>query len=304
MPTSEESVVMAMLKRIAQVLSRHPPFRANPLTVKGGTALALGYGLTRPSIDLDITCRAKPNKERILDVAANAVRQTGAALTRADIKQRGHGHIRLQWERHDAKRMNPTTSGVTVDVKGNDSLAMQENTMIRDGFRTFKLPTLVKAKLETLIGATPRSRARDLYDAAWILENHMDAVVPTDRIALYERVNGEVVENAKEWEADFLFDDIMSRASFHAVWDSLNESLDHDPVVRFHQDPSGSLEVKNHGDALLLTFSGRATGEVTIGTFSDQGALRQWLGTIDPHGTLPAPPLPSQAMDHGGPAGS
>lgn len=90
---------MEALHEIAQILTEDPRFRDSPLIVKGGTSLALGYGLPRPSTDLDITCQGRPNKEQVLAVAVTGLSRTGdRSFTRTDIKQRGRGFLRLQWD--------------------------------------------------------------------------------------------------------------------------------------------------------------------------------------------------------------
>ena len=277
---------MAGLHEVARELTNHPRFQNTPLVVKGGTGLALAYGLPRPSTDLDLTSFGRPDKERILRVAVEALSRVGGReFTRADVKQRGHGYIRLQWE--DGQASGVRRRETKIDVSSEDSLARPKNTEVLNGFRTFSMRTLAQTKLNTLIGTQPRDRARDLYDAAWIMENHMEAVAPKFRIALATITFGSIVDMAANWNALFTDDSIMSRVSFDAVWDNLSASLDHDPIILFDQDPSANLVVEQEGGSLVLVFRGHDSEPTPIGKFDDQRSLSQWLAEIDPQGVLP-----------------
>ena len=90
-------------------------------SLKGGTGLALGYGLTRPSTDLDITCGSGISKEKVVDVAyALLSRDHNRKITRADVNQKGRGYVRLNWTDHeDGKEIHHETK---VDVNVNDDL--------------------------------------------------------------------------------------------------------------------------------------------------------------------------------------
>lgn len=140
---------MAALHAVAKQLTTHARFQASPLVIKGGTGLALAYGLPRPSTDLDVTCRGKADKEQVLAAAVEALGPVaGRTFLRTDIKQRGRGFLRLQWEDDDdgGKRRFETK----IDVNTEDPVAAPDNTVVRNEFRTFKIETIAESKLNTL----------------------------------------------------------------------------------------------------------------------------------------------------------
>ena len=182
----------------------------------------------------------------------------------------------------------------------NDPLATPENTVIRNGFRTFDLKTLTRTKLNTLVGDKPRSRARDLYDAAWLMEQHMEDIAPDQRLKLRAVIHGPILDASDEWASLFESDDIMARSSLDQVWESLDANLDRDPIVLFREDPNGRLTLKKQGDRQVMTFSGKLFDAQTIGAFVDRKTARRWLRCIDPDGTLPPLKRPQRP---GGPKG-
>ena len=135
-------------------------------SLKGGTGLALGYGLTRPSTDLDITCGSGISKEKVVDVAyALLSRDHNRKITRADVNQKGRGYVRLNWTDHeDGKEIHHETK---VDVNVNDDLGGVTNYEIRNEIRVLNIWNIADSKLDTLTGERPREQARDMYDAAW-----------------------------------------------------------------------------------------------------------------------------------------
>ena len=275
---------MGALREIVTALTIHPGFRRTPIVCKGGTRMALGYGLPRPSTDLDLACGGAVDKAQVLEVAVAAItRERHRTVVRADIKQRGHGYLRLHWV-DEAAAAEVQTS---MDVQTNDPLAVPDNAIIRHGFRTFDLKTMARSKLSTLVGKRPRIAARDLYDAAWLMERHMEAVHPNERIALWETIHVTVLDRADEWTRLFRTDDILSRSSLDQVWDSLEASLAHDPLVLLHRDPEGTLNLKDADDGPVLVFSGNVIDDQTIGAFESREAVQLWLCSIDPEGRLP-----------------
>ena len=296
---------MDALHVVAKRLTMHPAFRASPLVVKGGTGLALGYGLPRPSTDLDVTCSGKASKERVLAAALDALSQaSGRTFLRADVKQRGRGFVRLQWEDEgDGMKVRIDTK---IDVNTEDPVAIPANTVMRNGFRTFSLGAIAESKLNTLVGERARTQARDLFDAAWLMERHMDAVPPEQRLCLSALVSGPILDAFTEWSALFKRDDIMSKSSFDEVWESLEANLSCDPVVLFHQFPDGGLSFDEREGRHILLFSGGVYDGHEIGHFESSEAALAWLGRVDPDRTLPAPtmtPSYTSDWDSGSPSG-
>ena len=53
-----------------------------------------------------------------------------------------------------------------------------------EGINNYEPSELVSRKLQTIIGDKPRQKARDIYDAAWILTEHPELLVETDKTRL------------------------------------------------------------------------------------------------------------------------
>ena len=279
-PTDAERACADALRQIARALTHAPGgVAATPLVVKGGTGLALGYGLPRPSNDLDISCAAGVNKERVLDAAVAALGHVPERhFTLVDVKRRGRGYLRLQWEDRHADGSVVTTR-TKIDVDAGNPLATPANTVLVDGVRVYALPVLAAMKLDTLTGARPREASRDLYDAAWLLEQYFEEVAPQQRIALWE-VHNEILEQAAAWTDKFDDDAVTERSSFDAVWDSLDSSLSCDPVVLQHVDPGGIMVIEEDAAGARLFFEGELFSRQPVGAFEDRAAALLWLERV------------------------
>ena len=279
---------MDALHDVAKHLTTHGRFRNSPLVIKGGTGLALGYGLPRPSTDLDVTCGGKADKDEVLKAAVEILsRVQGRTFLRTDIKQRGRGFLRLQWK--DDEEGVPRRIETKIDVNTEDPVVAPHNVVLCNGFRTFTIEAIAERKLSTLVGDRPRERARDLYDAAWLVEEHLDSIAPEHRLALWKLVTGSILEDSEEWTDLFRTDDIMSRSSLDEVWDSLDANLSCDPIVLHHEDPDGRLSVESRGGKHVLVFSGSLYDGQEIGSFEQPATALHWLKRVDPHRSLPTP---------------
>ena len=284
--TGQEEARMDALHDVAKHLTTHARFRASPLIIKGGTGLALGYGLPRPSTDLDVTCGGKADKDEVLKAAVEALsRVQGRTFLRTDIKQRGRGFLRLHWE--DDGEGVPRRIETKIDVNTEDPAVASHNVVLCNGFRTFTIEAIAESKLNTLVGERPRERARDLYDAAWLIEEHLDSIAPEHRLALWRLVTGSILEDSDEWTALFRGDDIMSRSSLDEVWDSLDANLNCDPIVLHHEDPDGRLSLESREGEQVLVFNGSLYDGQVVGAFREAGAASRWLKRVDPHQSLP-----------------
>ena len=286
-PKAKEQILMNVLHALARELTKHRSFQHTPLIVKGGTGLALGYGLTRPSTDLDITCGSGISKEKVVDVAyALLSRDHNRKITRADVNQKGRGYVRLNWTDHeDGKEIHHETK---VDVNVNDDLGGVTNYEIRNEIRVLNIWNIADSKLDTLTGERPREQARDMYDAAWLMHNHMEVIAPWRRLALRRLLDRLSEDDMDMWEAKFIEDDIISRVDFNNVWLNLNESLEFDPVVLHSQYPNGALQFLVENRSCLMRFIGCEGGDREIGVFDDIADAQRWLGEVGSEQDLPA----------------
>ena len=173
------------------------------------------------------------------------------------------------------------------------------NVVLCHGFRTFTIEAIAESRLNTLVGDRPRERAPDLYDAAWLVEEHLDSIAPEHRLAMWQLVTGSILEDSDEWTALFRADDIMSRSSLDEVWESLDANLSCDPIVLHHEDPDGGLSLEIREGRHVLVFSGSLHDGQEVGAFKQPGDAARWLKRVDPHQSLPRLEAPANRNDSG-----
>jgi predicted nucleotidyltransferase component of viral defense system len=133
-----------------------------PMVLKGGTALLLCYGLDRFSEDLDFDAPKKFNisgrVEKVLsryahEFSVKTVKDT-ETVQRLKVHYRKEAVDRLL-KIETSFRQSPSTESVEV----------------RGGIKTYKVSGLIDQKLAALVG---RTKARDLYDVAFLARTYRD----------------------------------------------------------------------------------------------------------------------------------
>ena len=148
---------------------------------KGGTALRFKLGLSRPSTDLDfegdrrVSVRSAVRHAIAADYAGAGYRVGRALFWRGTVQvsvwHSSHG------DRLDLKvdyRRTGTRQGMPARVP----LELCERV---DGVNIYADAELVRRKLATVVGVRPRRKARDLYDAGWLVTHHPLLVGAQDR---------------------------------------------------------------------------------------------------------------------------
>ena len=143
--------------------------RDTPYVLKGGTALALLYGLDRHSVDLDFDIG--PRK---LVPIENDVRD---GLRDVNVSMSSFRRGRPMWK---GRRFNVhyTDPGTGVDRLLKVELSFRtepgpDEVVIQDGIRTYKISALFDQKMNA---ADDRTKARDLYDLEFLVESHGDSL--------------------------------------------------------------------------------------------------------------------------------
>ena len=240
-PTKGEQALMDMLTFVARRLSTHQMLRGSPagqapIAVKGGTGLALGLGLTRPSTDLDIDVSKRNLTQPVLADAVHDILQKAPNITveRCDVKQHGHGYMRLWVHADGISRRLETKIDMQVCDGGRGHPKWEprptginpDHVTLTNGMSIYKPEFLIPKKLNTLIGARARRKARDIYDAAWILCHYPDAVPKQSLERLQTFAASLSSLDEQMWQRAFTRDDIMTRADFTETWCVLMERLD------------------------------------------------------------------------------
>ena len=139
-----------------------------PFVLKGGTALALLYGLDRHSVDLDFDC----GRAKRLSIE-NHVRD---GLREAKVPMSAFKRGRPMWKgrRFRVHYINPDNRRqrlLTVELSFRTQ-PRADDVEIVDGIRTYKIPALFDQKLNA---ADDRTKARDLYDLGFLAESYGDS---------------------------------------------------------------------------------------------------------------------------------
>lgn len=136
-----------------------------PLVLKGGTALALLYGLDRHSLDLDFDCgRAK--RIRIKNRVRRGLREVDAPMSAF-----GRGLPMWKGRRFHVHYINHASNArrlLKVELSSRTVPRANDITVV-DGIRTYKIPALFDQKLNA---ADDRTKARDLYDLGFLADSY------------------------------------------------------------------------------------------------------------------------------------
>ena len=140
-----------------------------PFVLKGGTALALLYGLDRHSVDLDFDCgRAK---------RVSIKSQVRRGLRELNVPMSAFGRGRPMWKgrRFHIHYINPANNADRLlKVELSFRTVPQANDIeIVDGIRTYKIPALFDQKMNAADG---RTKARDLYDLVFLADSYGDCL--------------------------------------------------------------------------------------------------------------------------------
>ena len=179
--TDDDRIREESLKRIGRAFQAEMDAQANPCALKGGTALRFTLGLPRPSTDLDFEgdnrIQVKKSLKRALRNGLRGEKYTVGLdwgklgtikLRRAGWSRRGRPRLKIDYR-------------LTGTFPGMPARTPLDKTELRDGIRSYKANELVKRKLQTIIGDSPRVLPRDVYDTGWIATVHPDLITKGGR---------------------------------------------------------------------------------------------------------------------------
>ena len=155
----------------------------NPCALKGGTGLRFQARLTRPSTDLDFEGNGPVSVRKALVKAVAAATPAEPYRIGRDLLWRGTVTITLRDA--DAGRIR---IGVDYMKTGSRSGMPEKVPLDRcervRGITIYRPRELVSRKLHTIVGERPREKARDIYDAAWIVAEQPALVGKADATKL------------------------------------------------------------------------------------------------------------------------
>ena len=194
----------------------------------GGTALKIGYGLTRPSTDLDVKVETPRCLTTHVERAFEQIAGWSYREPTDDEWNRGAEGIivrHLETGRTLGTRIDFIPGRLhDTDTASIDDRQLEEH----HGVRMFGLSDLARYQLNALIGREARKRPRDIYDAAWLMEHWPDAIdaATKTKIAAWHRSVATGPGLYADWETRFRTDNVGRRAPLSTLLPCLSESLE------------------------------------------------------------------------------
>ena len=201
-PTHEESELFELILALSEAVSETLEEMGIRHAMKGGSALKIALRLGRPSTDIDFEISEGCNPEEVIRSAfdklpgweeASTPRQLSMGIaisTPIDAKRTGSQNI-------ISTKLDLVPTG-RFDT--SDRPIRMEDTIMVQGIRVWKFEQLAERKLRTLVGKQTREEARDVYDAAFLMESHPHAISEETWLKL-ERWHQSIVENAHARQA-------------------------------------------------------------------------------------------------------
>ena len=256
--SNDERLNMTVLWRIAQGITRERAQARSLWAVKGGTALAIGYGLPRPSTDLDIDVNRPID---LVDIVRNEVANDPRIhIERLDMKQRGHGYLRFHYRHAAQERAYPLQTKIdhklcTPGDPDHPSVTTND-TGFCDAVPVYRIERLAPMKTNTLAGETHREQARDLYDIAWLMQHHAEHITKPQRLALDRWAKNHTGEDEQRWRTLFDEDAILRRAGYDHAMLALMACLEHDAALKMMRNPQAKLTMKPVDGKMAVRING------------------------------------------------
>ena len=154
-----------------------------PFVLKGGTALALLYGLDRHSVDLDFDVGSAKR--------VSIERHVRAGMQDANVPMSAFKRGRPMWRgrRYRGHYLNPDSGEnqvLTVELSSRKRPRL-EDVVVVDGIRTYRIAALFDQKMNA---ADDRTKGRDLFDLGFLAETYGD------------RLSNEQILRADEFSRD------------------------------------------------------------------------------------------------------
>ncbi len=175
--------------------------QATPYVFKGGSALALVYGLDRHSTDLDFDA---DGPVAIKDLVGVGLNDAGVLLT--DFIVAKDSDIGQRFKVHYAQPAARDDSLLNIDLSFRES-PNEDDVVVIDGIRTYSVTAIFDQKMRASVG---RTRARDLFDLGFIADNYGD-VLSVEQIRSAETYTHDYESLADEYRQAFPDDRVLSR---------------------------------------------------------------------------------------------
>lgn len=169
--TDEERDHIALMQMVTQKIQEQKPY-----VLKGGTALMLAYGLDRFSEDLDFDVYSdfKGSHKANLSSVLKNIKENNFKVSNISIRKDTDtvNRYRLNYQ----NSLN-NESSLKIEISYRTPLD-RENAIFKNGIYVLPIENIAGFKINSVldINNDSRTKARDLYDANFIIKNYPNAV--------------------------------------------------------------------------------------------------------------------------------
>lgn len=214
-----------MLKTLGRAFQSEMDKQGNPCALKGGTALRFQIGLPRPSTDLDFEGDKRINVRRAIVGATAAAFVDTRYRIGINWLFRGAVEVRI-WDQKE-KEWLPTK----IDYRRTGTMPTMPAKVPLDkcerlhGMNIYNDTELVRRKLPTVIGLNPRRKARDIYDAGWLVTTHPALISVEDSTKLKAWIENMSPERQRRLMNRLDNDRIIGRVNADTIWERLESGI-------------------------------------------------------------------------------
>ncbi len=235
----EQQLATDLVASVMREVNRSLHSTDHRIVMRGGTAAKIGYGLTRPSQDIDIDIVGDVDIWTTLRQAAEDLNITAIAEPRRRHALKGTITIL-------SEPFGPLTAAIDIrrihDRQTAEDILERTAVETRSEILMYRAESLVTQKFALIELPDHRLRAKDRYDIAWWLTEHMEAVSPQQRIRLSETLR-QRPELRDRWDHDHRRHDDLNTLNPDVVHQAITSTLARDPAVLHARWPDGHLRL-------------------------------------------------------------
>ena len=190
------------------------------LALIGGTALRHLTWLQRASVDLDFVV-AGPGHQ-VGDWVRRVLGNTEGVRPGTVVVEAEEG---LQTKLSYVSDVTQATQLLKVDKldAALRKVDLRRDAITYEGVRTLHREKVAELKLETLVGAQPRLKARDIYDSTHLMRRY-DCALTMDQLTTLGRIADNLFEREAEWVQLFERDEVLSGREFPRVREAFTKT--------------------------------------------------------------------------------
>lgn len=180
-----------------------------PFVLKGGTALMIAYGLDRFSEDLDFDVYSDLRISHKASLSSMLKSIKGTNFSVDDVSIRKDTDFVNRYRINYRNSLNNKAS-LKIEISYRTPLK-KENAVLKNGIHVLPIEKIAEFKINSVldINSDSRTKARDLYDTKFIIENYPNSVSDEQIIKL---VNIDMDTLASRYKESFEEDKILSKS--------------------------------------------------------------------------------------------